>query len=152
MKQWRKEGKGLILRVNTNKNSHQGELGQQLMDLDGLGMKELVGDFTGRQLRATYIWGNEPVDGIWATSDLTVANACLMPVGFGVGNHQLFVIDFVTATLFGYGLQPIVCPALPHLNTKIEGCAHQYNATLKKNILRHHLLEWTVAAASSDKP
>jgi hypothetical protein len=67
-------------------------------------LKEVVGDFTGRQLKATYFQGSKPIDGIWATSDLTVANACVMPVGFGIGNHQLFVIGFVTATLVGSGL------------------------------------------------
>ncbi len=86
MKQWQKDGERLILCVNANKNIYRGGLGQQLMDLDGLGMKEVVGEFTARQLQATYFWGSEPIDGIWATGDLTVTNAC-MPVGFGVGNY-----------------------------------------------------------------
>jgi hypothetical protein len=84
---------------------------------------------------------------------MTVANACMMPVGFGVGNHQLFVIDFITTMLVGSGLHAIVRPALHQLNTKIEGCAQQYNKTLqlRKNILQHPLLERIVAAASSAK-
>ncbi len=122
------------------------------MDLDGLCMKEVVSDFTGRQLGATHFQGSKPIDRIWATSNLTVANACVIPVRFGVGTHQLFAIDFITAMLAGSGLQPAVCPALHCLNTKIEGCAHQYNTTLKKNILHHCLLKRMVAAASSDKP
>jgi hypothetical protein len=61
------------------------------------------------------------------------------------------MIDFVTATLVGSSLQSIVRPALRRLNTKIKGCAHQYNTTLKKNILRHCLLD-QIAAASSDEP
>jgi hypothetical protein len=54
MKQWQKDGERLILCVNANKNIYRGGLGQQLMDLDGLGMKEVVGEFTARQLQATY--------------------------------------------------------------------------------------------------
>jgi hypothetical protein len=57
-----------------------------------------------------------------------------MPVGFEVGNHQLFVIDLVTATLVGFGLHAIIHPALCQLNTKIEGCAQRYNKTLQGNI------------------
>jgi hypothetical protein len=74
-----------------------------------------------------------------------------MPVGFGVGDHQLFVIDFITTTLVGLGFHAISRSALRHLNTKIEGCAHQYNKILRQNILCHRLLERMVAAASSSE-
>jgi hypothetical protein len=75
----------------------------------------------------------------------------VMPVGFGVGDHQLFVIDFKTTTLVGSGLHAIICSALRHLNTKIEGCAQRYNKILQWNILCHHLFEQMVSAASSIK-
>jgi hypothetical protein len=74
-----------------------------------------------------------------------------MPVGYGVGDHCLFVVDFATTLLAGTScVQKIIRPALPPLNTRIEGCAQRYNK-LKRNILRHHLLEWMVNAASSNK-
>ncbi len=114
-------------------------------------MKEVVGEFTAKQLRATYFRGSKPIDGIWATVNLTVANACVMPVGFGVRDHQLFVIDFATTTLVGLGLHAIICSALRHLSTKIEGCVQRYNKILRRNLLCHHLLEQMVAAASSSK-
>ncbi len=131
MKQWRKDGERLILCVDTNKNIYRGGLERQLTDLNGLGtMKVVMGQFTARQLGATYFRGSEPLDGIWATSNLTVANACVMSVGLGVGNHRLFVIDFATTTLVGSGpLYTIVRPALGCLNTKIVGCAQRYNKT-----------------------
>jgi hypothetical protein len=81
-----------------------------------------------------------------------VANDCVIPVGFGVGNHQLFVINFITAMLVGSGLHAIICPALLRLKTKIEGCAQRYNKTLQRNIFQHCLLERMVAMASSAKP
>jgi hypothetical protein len=58
-----------------------------------------------------------------------------MPVGFGVGNHQLFVINPVPATLVGFGLHAIIHPTLCQLNIKIEGFAQRYNKTLQRNIL-----------------
>jgi hypothetical protein len=76
---------------------------------------------------------------------------CVMPVRFGVGNHQLFLINFIATTLVGFGLHAINRPALRRLNTKIEGCAQQYNKILQKNILHHCLIELMVAAASSAK-
>ncbi len=72
-----------------------------------------------------------------------------MPVGFGVGDHQLFVIDFATTTLVSSGTTTVVRPALRRLNTKIHGCADRYNKSLHRNILRHRLLEQMVAVAST---
>jgi exonuclease III len=144
LKQWHKDGEHLILCMDANKNIYRGKLGQQLTELHGLGMKEVVQDFTTKQLGAPYFQGRKPIDTIWATSNVTVANACVMPVGYGVRDHRLIVVDFSTATLVGTGLQKIVQPALHHLNTKIEGCALQYNKVLTKNILRHRLLEQMV--------
>ncbi len=130
MKQWQKDGKCLILCVDANKNINLGELGWQLMDLD-CSRYELGGwGIHGKAAWATYFQGSEPINGIWATGDLTVVNACVMPVEFEVGNHQFFVINFITATLIGSGPHAIVRPALHRLNTKIEGCAQQYNKTL----------------------
>ena len=53
MKQWWKDGEHLILCLDANENIYRGELGWQLTELDGLGMKEVVGEFTARQLGAT---------------------------------------------------------------------------------------------------
>jgi hypothetical protein len=76
-----------------------------------------------------------------------------MPVGYGVGDHCLFVVDFVMALLVGTGCsQQIVQPALRCLNTRIAGCALRYNKALRRNILWHRLLEWMVAVATSDQP
>jgi hypothetical protein len=112
-------------------------------------MKEVVGEFTARQLGATYFRGSKPIDGVWTTGDITVTNVCVMPVGFGVGDHRLFVVDFATTTLVGSGTTTVVRPALRRLNTKIHGCADRYNKSLRRNILHHRLLKRMVAAASS---
>jgi hypothetical protein len=48
MKQWRKDGEWLILCLDANENIYRGELGRRLTELDGLGMKEVVGEFTAR--------------------------------------------------------------------------------------------------------
>ncbi len=150
MKQWRAAGKCLVLCLDANENIYRVELVQQLTGLHGLGMKEVVGDFTGRQLVATFFRGSEPIDAIWATSNLKVAHACIMPVGYGVGDHPLFVVNFSTASMIGTYLPKIICLALRRLNTKIPKCALWYNWALRKNILRHQLLERMIRVAESD--
>jgi hypothetical protein len=92
---------------------YRGESGQELTDLHGLGMKDIVGEFTARKLGATYFQGSVPINAIWATSDVAVANACVMPVGYSIGDHCLLVVDFATTLLVGTGcMQKIIQPAL----------------------------------------
>jgi hypothetical protein len=141
MNQWRAAGKRLVLCLDANENIYRAKLGWQLTDLHGLGMKEVVGEFLVRQLGATFFRGSEPINAIWATSNLEVAHGCIMPVGYGVGDHHLFVVDFSTASMIGMCPPKIIRPALRRLNTKIPGCALQYNQALQKNILRCQLLE-----------
>ncbi len=51
-----------MLCLDANENIYRAELGRQLADLHGLGMKEVAGDFMGRQLGATFFRGSEPID------------------------------------------------------------------------------------------
>jgi hypothetical protein len=90
-----------VLCLDANENIYRAALGWQLTDLHGLGMTEVVGDFMGRWFGATFFRGREPIDTIWATRDLDVAQACIMPVGYGVGDHRLSVVDFFTASMIG---------------------------------------------------
>ena len=104
-------------------------------------MKEVVGDFTGRQVGPTYFRGSKPIDAVWATSDLQVAGACIMPAGYGIGDHRLFVIDFVTSSLIGLSPKRIVRPQARRLNCKIPGAVQAYNKRLEEKISRHRLIQ-----------
>jgi hypothetical protein len=146
MKQWQAASEQLVLCLDANENIYRAEHGQQLMDLQ---MREVVGNFTSKQLGATFFRGSEPINVIWATSNLEVAHACVMLVGYGVGDHRLFVVDFAMASMVGKCPPKIVQPALHRLNTKISGCALWYNRALRRNILGHRLLECMINAANS---
>jgi hypothetical protein len=47
MMQWQAAGERLVLCLDANENIYRAELGRQLTDLHGLGMMEVVGEFTG---------------------------------------------------------------------------------------------------------
>ena len=84
-------------------------------------MKEVVGSFTGKKVGATFFRGSNPIDVIWATSDLVVTNTFIMPVGYGVGDHQLFLVDFTAASFIAKHPPTIGRSAARKLNTRIKG-------------------------------
>ncbi len=98
-------------------------------------MSEVVGNFTGKKIGPTFFRGSKPIDGIWATPNVVVTHACMMPAGYGVGNYRLFVVDFQEASLIGDA------PSRP-LNTKVSsGATQRYLHRLEGNLARHHLIE-----------
>jgi hypothetical protein len=78
------------------------------------------------------------------------AHVCIMPVGYGVSDHHLFVVDSFIASMIGTCQPKIVQPALHRLNNKIPKCAPRYNWSLQNNILCHQLLEQIICVADSE--
>ncbi len=80
--------------MDANEDIYKKSIGKALANKEDLNMVKVVGEFTGKKIGATFFWGSKPIDGIWATKDIGVTHACVMPAGFGVGDHQMFVVDF----------------------------------------------------------
>jgi hypothetical protein len=111
-----------------------------LTNVDGLNMRVVVGMFMGKQIGATYFRGQSPIDGVWATSDMIITGACVMPAGFRIGNHGMFVIDMLMESIVGLELQRIVHPKARQLNSKIPGAALAYRERLERLLIRHHVI------------
>jgi hypothetical protein len=56
-------------------------------------MSKVVGDFTGKRIGVTFFHGSKPIDGVWATQYIVITHLCVMPAGFGIGDHRMFVIN-----------------------------------------------------------
>ena len=111
------------------------------MDREGLAMSEVVGGFTCQKVGATYFFGSTPIDGVWETSDVTVVGACVIPVGYGVGDHRLFIIDFMKYCLVGASPPSIVRSAARRLNLRIPAAADDYSDRFKHMVIEHKLIE-----------
>jgi len=92
---------------------------------------EVVGNCTGTKEGAVFFRGSSPIDGIWVTNGVEIVNAYIVPIGFGVGDHRLFVADFKTRSLIGNSPPSIVRHVLRILDTRIEGCADTCKKSLK---------------------
>ena len=137
LKGWREQGDRIIVCMDANEHIYQKSIGKALMDEHGLNMREVVGEFTGQKIAPTYFQGSKPIDTIWATTGVEVLGACLMPAGFGVGDHRLFQVDFSAASLLGVAPPKIIHTALKQLNTKIPRIADAYNKILEKSFVGH---------------
>ena len=93
LKTWRAAGDRIVVCLDANEDIYRKAIGKALMEEDGLDMKEVVGSYTGKRIGPTFFQGQLPIDRVWATSDIRVSNACIMPAGYSIGDHQLFIIN-----------------------------------------------------------
>ncbi len=112
LKSWQATGDRIVVCLDANKDIYGKAIGKTLTltEEEGLGMKKVVGFYTGKRIDPTFFWGHHPNDGIWATSDITIANVCIMPASCGIGDHCFFVINIHTSSLVGQG-PPRACRA-----------------------------------------
>jgi hypothetical protein len=104
-------------------------------------MKEVIKEYTSEELGPTYFRGSKPIDGIWITPDVQIANACVMPAGYGIGDHRLFIVDIVASSMIGNDPPRIKCPSARRLNTLLSYVAERYATLYHENVIRHKLIE-----------
>ena len=69
-----------------------------------------------------------------------------MPSGYGVSDHLLFVLDFLTSSLIGKTPQQIIRSGARRLNTKIPSTKDNYTNVMENLIVSHRLTEQMVTA------
>jgi hypothetical protein len=128
--------------MDANEDIYRKLIGRSLTNLNELNMREVVGEFSGKKIGPTFFQGSKTIDGIWATSDLIVTHACVMPAGFGVGDHPMFIINFQKSSMVGSALFQVQHFSSRRLNTKVLiGMMQKYINRLEENIFRHRLIE-----------
>ena len=128
--------------LDANENICKKAIGKALTSVDGLAMKEVVRNFTGIPVGPTYFRGSKPIDAVWAAANLDIVGACIMmPAGFGIGDHRLFVIDFLARLVVGSSPKKIVPPQACQLNCKLPLVVQRYNTRLEQKIWKHRLIE-----------
>ena len=88
---------------------------------------------------------------MWVTPEVVVTGACVMPAGYGIGDHRAFVLDFLTSSLVGQTPPKIVRAAARRLNTAIHRAASNYVGRLEDLIVDHKLIERVCKAHESSK-
>jgi hypothetical protein len=127
--------------MDANDHIYRGIIGRALVNKEGLGMKEVIKNFTGEELGPTYFRGSTPIDGVWATTNVQIANACVMPAGYGFGDHRLFIVDIVSLSLIGDNPPRILRPTARRLNTRLPKVAERYATLYESNVIKHQLIE-----------
>ncbi len=111
LKQLQTAGDKIILFMDHNKHMTAVVLGKALGDRDGLNLGEAIIHHTGKSPGATFFRRSKPIDGLWVSGEIDISNACVMPFGYGVGDHHAYILDIPIKFLVGVDPVKIVQPA-----------------------------------------
>ena len=75
------------------------------------------------------------------SKDLDISNACVMPFGFGIGDHCAFILDIPLESLVGINPVKIIRSVSRRLNSCLPKCGKAHVENLEANISHHRLLE-----------
>ena len=127
--------------MNVNEDIYRKSIGKALTMLEDLQMIEAVSNYTGKKISATIFRGIKPIDGVWVTSDAVIIGAFVIPAGYGIGDHRLFVLDFLTSSLIGHDPPKKVRAAARRINTNIPSGKLYYINRLEEWITKHKIVE-----------
>jgi hypothetical protein len=119
-----------MLFMDHNEHVYDSALGKALSDTEGLNLSEVVLKHTRSPTGTMFVWGSKPIDGLCASRNLDISNACVMPFGYGVGNHCTLILDIPLESLVGENPVKIVPPASHWLNSCLPGCGNEYVRSL----------------------
>jgi hypothetical protein len=63
LQKWRADGNRLIVSLDANEDIYRKLIGKTLTSVDGLAMREVVGEFTGKRIGHTHFRGKKPTMG-----------------------------------------------------------------------------------------
>ena len=106
---------------------------------NGPNMNEVVGTLTGNKIGATFFIGLKTIDAVWATPEIVVVGSCVTPAGYGVGNHCLLVLDFLTYYLIVKTPPQTIRSGTKRLKTKMPLTKYNYTNVMKYIVLRYCL-------------
>jgi len=101
IKLWWVSGERIVLFMDHIEHAIEGPLRKALADKDGPDLCKAIKLHTGASPGATFFRSSQPIDGLWVSKDLDISNACVMPFGFGVGDHRAFILDIPLELLVG---------------------------------------------------
>jgi hypothetical protein len=120
--------------MDHNEHVINGQLGKALAVKDGPDLREVIMQHTGTSPGMTFFRGSKPINGLWVSNDLDISNVCVMPFGYGIGDHRAFILNIPIESLVGENPVKIVHPAGRRLNSRLPGCSQAYIESLEGNI------------------
>ena len=99
-----------------------------------LEMVEVVGNFTGQKVGPIFFRGKDPIDGVWATPDVVITEAYVMPVNV-CDRFPYFITDRMQSTQDCQGCGQEAQHYDSAINSPLDSLLYSLLDTLNENLI-----------------
>jgi hypothetical protein len=138
LKRWIGHGERIPLFMDMNEHIISGSLVQKLQQL---GLVEASNKVWQDEEPHTFVFGRNPIDGVYHTADLEVAGVTLLSFHESVGNHCTILVDITTRSAIGQQEHKIFRPNAQRLTTKNKQSVKKYIHDVTDQFRQHKILE-----------
>jgi hypothetical protein len=135
---WKNARDEIVIMGDFNEDVYNGILSAQLA-WEPLCLRELCKQTTGQLLPPTHNQGRIPIGAIFGTVGVESTAATLLPLGAGVGDHLVFLIDLSSQYLIGDAFPRVLPAAGRLLNCDSDRIQCKNNRVLNQLANRHLL-------------
>ncbi len=126
---WKRTDLDIILLGDFNENIYSGRIAKCLVIPDLMLSKQCL-QCTGMQLPPTFRDSTVPIDAFFATAGIKCVNAYILPHTGGMGDHQCFILNFMSSSVIGTKFPTVVCCSARKLHCKSKRLVQSYNVEL----------------------
>lgn len=116
---------------------------------DDIGLREITKDHLGELCPKTHERGSQPIDGVWATDDITITAVKWLPFSESPGDHRACVFEFTTYSALGTDEKRIVYPKCRRLRTTNPKSVENYVKEMDRQFSIHRIDQRMDAIISS---
>jgi hypothetical protein len=138
LRTWRAQGDRLILMMDANEHMLTGKFCRQLTHAS-IELWEITKDYIGELCPNTHPRGSRPIDGVWATPDITITGVKWLPFEESCGDHRTCIFEFTTLSAIGQHEKRIVYPKCRRLTTKNQSSLENYTTELMRQFDIHRV-------------
>ena len=134
IKNRKQEGENIILMVDGNESMRIGKLASALRE-DSVGMRDPIRSRIGSKKFPTWFRGNDQIDAIWISENITATKITFLPFFFSIGDHRGIMMDIPEEILLGNKIIKIPRPTARRLISKRPDVKQKYIKALEQYMI-----------------
>lgn len=125
----------IILAADVNEHATEGLLAKEL---EKIGLMSTYHKMFNQAGPASHIAGSDPINGIWASSNLSASAVSILPQKFGAGDHRVILVDFNLDQILERNTR-ICRPKIRRLICENKKSVANYDAIAWKHLQFHNI-------------
>ena len=138
IKNRKQDGENIILMVDGNESMRIGQLVSELRE-ESIGMRDPIRSRVGSRKFPTWFRGQDQIDAIWISENITATKITFLPFFFSIGDHRGIMMDIPEEMLLGNNIIQIPRPTARRLISRRPDVKRKYIKALEQYMIEQNV-------------